>query len=397
MNYHHKYSKYKYKYIKLKNKIQLAGADDETEVVVNTNKSLSDGNNEFTIDLFDNLESASNIFSPLGIIFALSLIHQGTLGVSSSQITKVLGYKYSTDDLKQNHELFNNSVIKMINVFIINKNLGLKKDYTNTIDGLVKIIKYEKDNAALSVYKANRYITNRTDGMMMNVVPPINISIDQSLIIINTVYFKASWQHKFDIRNTIKMPFHQTQNNLVEIMHQTNDFKYYENKSVQLIELPYDEKDYVMGIILPLMYLEGNNLEYSINNVPQFSMQEINELINNTEYTLVDLFIPKFVQRKKFHMIPTLKKMGITEIFDTTASEFDVAIKKVCVSDFIHEAVIIIDEIGTEALDASIKKYPAKQDTSVKTFKADHAFIYYIRHIPSGIFLLFGDYQGNPS
>jgi serine protease inhibitor len=392
MNYYQKYSKYKTKYLNLKSQI---GGQISDQV---PSKSIYDANNEFTIILFENLDQASNIFSPLSISFALSLIHLAALGNTNNQLTTLLGTKYSVDDLKRLYGQFNNKVIKINNALIINNKIKINKEYLQMINGLTYIIIENFDNAKLISHEVNSHIDNNTDGMIKNVISPDNITNNIMFVLINTIYFKASWQHKFNPQLTTKMEFHKTKSNMVDMMHQIGYFNYYENNSVQLVEMPYDERNYMMGIILPQKYLEENGLDYSINNIPQFSKQEIAELINNLEYTKVDLYIPKFTQRKKYDMVPVLKKMGLTDIFRPDA-ELDIIAKNAYISKIIHEAVIIVDELGTEAAATTVmvsKENVALPDNlNPKLFKADHAFIYYIRHIPSNLFLFYGDYQGN--
>jgi serpin B/serpin B11/12 len=378
--YKHKYTKYKHKYTKLK---KLIGGT-ETDIETVTNKNMIDANNEFTIDLFDNLDGASNIFSPLAISFALSLIQLGTIGLAKSQLLELVGHNYDANELITLKKSFNNQVMKVINVIVYDEKINIKLQYQQIIQKLAKITEYN-DNA---IHKINNQVEYATDGMIKDFFPNGHNSVSVG----SAAYFKASWQHEFDVNNTFKTNFHRTEGTLVDLMHQINNFKYYENSLVQLVELPYDEKDYVMGIILPIKYLDATNLEYSINNVPQFSRQEINELINNTEYTLVDLYLPKFVQRKKINMIPLLKKMGLNKIFDINNSNYDIGNTNSYISDFVHEVLIIVDELGTKA--KIINNQIVRSNEKMVIFRADHAFIYYVRHIPSGMFLFYGDYQG---
>ena len=243
-------------------------------------------------------------------------------------------------------------------------------------------------------------LKKKTNGMIKNLIDNQDINETMFFVLVNTVYFKASWENKFDVNNTTKMRFHKTPTNMVNMMHQINYFNYFENNILQALELPYDEKDYVMGIILPKRYLEEDEMNYSANNVPILSLANTNEIINNMQYTRIDLYLPKFTQKKNIELVPILKKMGITDLFNNHA-ELDIIEKArgEFVSKIIHESVVIVDEIGTEASAATVvlgkeTASAPREEPKPKLFKADHAFIYYIRHIPSGLFLFYGDYQG---
>lgn len=401
MDYYHKYRKYKYRYLRLKqNKlIQYAGENIITteENPQSQHKTMADANNSFTINMFDNLDGASNLFSPISITYALSLIHLAALGNTDNQLTKLFNYKYSVDDLEQIYKLFNNNVIQMTNLLLVNNKYKINKVYVDMISGLVRVIDADFSNSALIVHKINNFIENKTNGLIKNLVDENDIDASMILVLINTIYFKASWQHKFDPDNTTKMKFHKT--NLVDMMHQINYFNYFENSTVQAIEILYKKNAYAMGVILPKRYLQEDEIDYSTNDVPLIPISETNEIINNMAYTRIDLYLPKFTQRKNLELVPVLIKMGVTDLFNHRA-DLTIAVKDAFISKIIHESVVIVDEFGTEAAAATvvmgkITAMPPHAEPEPILFKADHAFVYYIRHLESGMFLFYGDYQGN--
>lgn len=343
--------------------------------------TISEANNIFTINLFENFNGSSNIFTPIGLIYSLSLIHIATTDNTDKQMNQVLKYKYNIDEINTLIQIFNNNIMLINTYFIINDSVNkINNKYLEIIKPLVKIlIGTEID---LFVYKINKHIENTTDTMIKNVIEVSDVF--QGITIVNVCYFKGSWEKKFDINETVKMKFHKAETKLVSMMHQIEYFNYYENSVIQLVELPYDEKNYTMGILLPKKYLEEEGLEYSINNVPIITESAINEFINNMTYTLIDLYLPKFTHHKKIDLVLTLKKMGMIDVFESPINMIGSS-----VSNFIQSVTIIVDEIGVEPY-VNKKKYKS----SNIQFVANHAFLYYIRHLTTGMFLFFGDYQG---
>ena len=416
MNNYQKYIKYKHKYLNLKKQnskydafgtFYVGQGGQEEQVILEPKfssitlshkeqvilepkfSSITDANNNFTIVLFENLDGASNIISPLSITFAISLLHLASIGNTNKQLTNLLGYKYSANELEYIYGLLNNSIIKMTNALIINKNNKINKEYVDMVSHMVYFINEDVNDSDLVIHKLNRYIEKNTDGMIKDVISDKDITLLTNLSIVNTIYFKASWQHKFNTNDTTRMKFHHTETNMVNMMHQINYFNYYENKTIQMVELPYDENDYAMGIILPRLYLEQTSLDYLINNVPRFTTGEINEFINNMQLKRINLYLPKFVHRKNIDLVTILKKMGVTNIFSMAYAKLDAISPNIFVSKILHDTVVIVDEMGTEAINKTIEK----EDSIL--FKANHAFIYYIRHVPTNLFLFYADYQGN--
>lgn len=395
MNYYHKYLKYKYKYFSLKNKYQYAGEKMATSIGLDIEfgipkNTITDANNNLTINLYENLEGASNLFSPISITFVLSLLDLAAIGSTDEQLIRFLNYKYSLDDLENLYTMFNNNIMKINIMFIIN-NKKINNEYLNMIKKMVFIINENLDDTTLISEKINYYIKKKTGGIIKNIIKPLDIDNNISFILVNAIYFKASWQYKFNINNTTKMKFHKTINNVVDMMHQNNYFNYYENDTIQIVELPYNDNNYVMGIILPKKYLTETDLEYDINNIPNFTVSEINEFINNIQLKKIDLYIPKFIHRKNIQLVPIMKKMGIIDLFSSQNAQLDLMAKNIHVSKIIHEVVVIVDEAGTDSATIAL---PLKEEKST-LFKADHVFIYYIRYVPNNIFMFFGDYQGD--
>ena len=238
--------------------------------------------------------------------------------------------------------------------------------------------------------RVNYYVKEKSDGLIKDIIPDTDIHNNMSIILINTNYFKGSWKYKFDIDETRLMMFYKTKN--IPMMHQINYFNYYENEKIQIVELPYDENEYVMGIILPIKFMEEDDLEYSLSNVPYFSIGEINEYINNLTPTKVDLYLPKFTHHRKIDLIKILEKMDVIDLFDPLKANLNLISKKAFVSKMLQETIIIVDELGTEFQNTTNIKI---NETGSKLFKANHIFVYYVRYLLDNTFLIFGDYQGN--
>lgn len=384
MNYQLKYYKYRFRYL-----LQKGGQEIDENILDNI--KISNSNHQFTLEFFNNLDTSSIIFSPIGIIFSLALLQLASRGKSEEELFNILKYRYTIDDLKTIYNTFNIS-----NLLIINNNQRINKDYIQMIHKVCVVI-HDNINSDI-IMEINKYISKRTHGFINSTIHPSDIDSNSKLILTNTIYFSSSWKHKFDPKNTTKMKFHHDKYDTVDMMHQLEHFYYYENKSIQLVELNYENENYVMGIILPKEYLQETNHDYTINNISLFTTNEINEYINNLSYEYIDLYLPKFSSKKRFSVKSVLEKMGLFSIFDKN-SDIDILETESWVSNIIHESFIRIDENGTIATAATsviIKSSVIFNPiTNPILFKADHVFIYYIRHVPSNIFLFFGTYQGS--
>lgn len=357
---------------------------------INYDVETSDIINSVGLKISENLDASSMVFSPFGIVCILSIIQIATANTTNKQLLDVLGTNFDIDQIKNMYQQYTSNVMKIVNVFVFNKIKKINMKYIDLIKDITVIALENFNKPSIVNQKINRYVEKKSDGFIKDIIPKIDIRSDTSIILANTVYFKGSWKYKFDIQETKIMTFHKTNN--IPIMHQINYFNYYENTKIQLVELPYDEKEYVMGIILPIKFMEESDLEYSLSNIPYFSFNEINEYINNLKLTKIDLYLPKFIHHKKMDLVKFLEKMQVQNLFEPNKANLNLISKGAFVSKIIQETILIVDELGIESPNRDVRKI---NTLNSKLFKANHAFIYYIRYLPDNTFLIFGDYQGN--
>ena len=95
---------------------------------------------------------------------------------------------------------------------------------------------------------------------------------------------------------------------------------------------------------------------------------------------------------------PNLKKLGVNDLFSSDSADLNLIGDELYVSEIMHEAVVIVDEQGTEAAAFTavmLATRSAKIQQQPILFKADHPFIYYIKHNTSNLILFIGFYDAN--
>ena len=152
---------------------------------------------------------------------------------------------------------------------------------------------------------------------------------------------------------------------------------YYEDKKIQMIELPYEDKNLSMVIILPKKEVYSSSLNYMKKEKLDFI-----KLINKLQITSdVELYFPKFKLEYKESLVNAFTKMKMKKAFSDFA-EFTnlnegIPLK---IGDILHKTFI---EKGTEA--AAVTAIGMAETTSVGPEKkkiymyVDHSFIYMIR------------------
>ena len=332
--------------------------------------------------LFDVIGRKS-VYSPLSIAYIMSLLHLGSSGNTEAQITKLMTVINTTNDLMTCLKIF-----KLANVIMVNKDLPIEPEYLQMAQQLALVSSEDFSNCSAIVNKANSFIEKNTNNLIKDILKEDMISPDTAMILVNIIYFKEKWELPFKQCDTRKEKF----NSMIELEMMTNTkyYPYHEDDHIQLVELSYVGNKYCMGFILPKNRLTVDNC-----------IGYIGKDFSRAKMRFVEVHIPKFTQRKKIDLIPLMKKMGVTDIFSSKDACLDKMISanlNTYVSTMIHEAVVIVDEDGTEAAATTMAVCTMESccmTPNAVVFNANRSFVYYIKHYPTNTLLFVGDFHGN--
>ena len=319
------------------------------------------------------------VFSPLSITFILSVLQLAARGESLKQIASVLKREANDNELFFIKNCFNNDIITLCNMMLVNNKSSINKDFVKKVSTVAEIKSIDFSNGKNVANLANNYIETNTKGLIKNVLSKDQITSSSILVLINCIYFKAQWKKAFKKELITKKFFNN--NKEVDMMMITKVFDYGENDYCQVVELPYKDEEFVMGFIL--------------KKIPGTNSSIMPSIMNKTR---VQVSIPKFTHRSKLDLIPTMKELGLINIFDAGKSELDLAANTTYVSTLIHEVVVIVDHIGTEAAAVTVVVCD-NESLFVKTkpdpiiFNANRTFDYYIKH-KSSVIIFSGNFTG---
>ena len=163
---------------------------------------------------------------------------------------------------------------------------------------------------------------------------------------------------------------------------------YYEEDKDQALNMIYKDNIYCMLFVLPKQKID-------IDECSDYLFKKI-----NFSYKNVDCEIPKFTQRKNIDLKPLFYKLGVKDLFDPELAQLNkMSDENICISDVFHEAVVIVDEQGTEATAATFGSSLRNGTHDLRgikeksiPFHLDRPFLYAIKD--NDIVLFAGDYFG---
>jgi serpin B len=356
--------------------------------------------NVFSLNLFKKLNSANtsnaNLFvSPLSVSFALGMTSNGANGQTLDAIRNTLNFAGLTQQQVNNY--YNNLIT---NLPLLNPNTTLKIAnsiwYKQGFDVLPAFLKTNTDdfnariqaldfNNQSSVNTINNWVKDNTGGKIPDIIDQLDPQAVMYLV--NAIYFKSSWNQKFDPAKTRSKPFYKTDGSQVPASFMTGikDYSYNAEGNISIFEMPYSDKKFSMVIIMPT---DGTPLKDVVNNLDPAKWKNLTKRLTalNSEISL-----PKFKFSYNVTLNNSLVDLGMGIAF-TDNADFSLinAGGNLKISEVKHKAFVDIDESGTTAAAATSVGIVPTSVLIPKTVTIDHPFVFAIREMSSRLILIMG-------
>jgi serpin B len=375
--------------------------ENNTSMLIGLN-NITEANNQFSFKLFSELNNIKNkniFYSPYSIFTALAIAYEGAKGKTADEMQSIFRFPLDNDTRRNEFLKIINEINKDDKKYQLNvaNALWAEQDY-NFLEEYFKIIEeYYRANVTNMDFKnepedsrkiINNWIENKTNDKIKDLIPPGYIDPLTRLVITNAIYFKGKWKIQFDPNKTSEQDFYIDPNKSVEVpmMYLKDRFNYTRTKDFQILELPYEDSELSMLILLP----NENNLnliEESINS------QNLSAWQKNLTETKIEIYIPKFKFETRYFLCETLKNMGIQSAFNPYLANFSGidGTNNLYIGSVIHQAFVEVNEEGTEAAAATaviVVTMGGGEYTPI--FLANHPFIFLIQDRSSGNILFLG-------
>lgn len=371
------------------------------------------GINPFAFDLHAQLSSSKgNIFvSPFSISSALAMTAGGAEGNTLQQMAKALRCPGTSAD-PIGHALFGELMFqlagpqKRLRPFQLNIANGLfaqkgypwKKEFQQLASGKyfaeIRDVNFAKESEA-AMKAINDWTETQTQKKIKDLFAEGTIDALTRLVLVNAIYFKSQWDKPFLKAATKELPFLLADGTKppVPTMNAKVRARLAETDEVQFLELPYSSSQTSMAILLPRKADGLADVEKGFDAAKWAALAAAMKPAAE-----VEVYLPKFKVETKYTLNDTLKAMGMTDAFDFDKANFKGLVSTMpegplAITKVVHKAYCEVDEAGTEAAAATgvaIGLRSAAVPVQRKVFRADHPFLFAIRHNPSNAILFLG-------
>jgi len=235
----------------------------------------------------------------------------------------------------------------------------------------------------------NNWVAENTNHKIIELISEGAIKPLTRMVLVNAIYLNAPWKQAFNSEFTTKQSFFKMDKQVVDVdmMAKTINLPYLVTDQVSMVEIPYIGDDLAMVLLMP----ESKSYDSFVSALDE---SIVSDLISQETWGEVDIKIPRFKAENKFQLNYVLGKMGMKQAFDPNLADFSVMAEgnDLYIDQVIHQAVIAVDEAGTEAAAATAVIMLGKgfnpSEPQIITF--NHPFLFFIRDTKSGSILFLG-------
>jgi serpin B len=354
--------------------------------------------------------------SPLSLAVAFGMLRAGCRGRTAAQLDKVFGFPATRAPEGSAHAALNALTAALVTsgaatssptgtpgpgqpppppVVSVANGLFLDTGFTPEVrPEFLRVLASQYGAEALAVRFADGSAVATINGWVAahthDRIKVLFDSLDPStvLVLANAVYLKAFWSTPFDPTATRPGEFSGA-GTAVPLMHQMCEARYSETAHWQRVSLPYAGSELTMRVVLPRQVATG--LAALTSALATACGPTAADLP-----TPVTLSLPKWDTGTTVALVPALKALGASDMFDRAADLTGIA-PGLFVSDAVHRANVTVDESGTEASAVTgIAVATSGMAAEPVVMTVDRPFAWAVVHEPTGT-PLFAGHVVNPT
>lgn len=351
-------------------------------------------------------EAENPVLSPLSAYLCLAMLMPGANENTKAEFEKILGADWdyvsalAADIAAQLEKTGGSTKLDLANsIWTDDDKAVIEEEWLKTVKAYFGPDIYSADLPSDGALKAiNKWVNDKTNGMIPKLHDE-NYDKDTIMALLNALYMKADWAHKFDAESTYDREFTKADGSAVTVpfmnMYEAYE-SYIKTEDAEGIMLPYDDGRLAFIALKPG---SGDARGYASS----LTGAKLKELIAAAKAdTFVTVNMPKFSTGYSVYLTDALKAMGMTDAFDPFLADLSGAGRGVdgplYISYVFQRVKVDVDEEGTEA--AAVTEIATAEGCAlpadepiVLTF--DKPFVYAIVDTETGV-PLFAGVMENP-
>jgi len=329
---------------------QFGGEDDETETRQPVLKEVNNANIRLATRLYKQCklerDDKNIVVSPLAVQFGCVGLIQGTRGVTKRQIGRVIGgplpletrkhmmkslvrhFKKTARNSQYSSGQSQQTKINIVTGLFVAKTTRAQQHFIQHVN---KVFGATIKQCAFSHQpqqcrrQINQWMSTKTQHKINQICPQDAITDNTKMVLVNSLELKATWGPQIRRHITTKTakfyPLDSRKPKPVEVLETEGKFKYYEDELVKIVGLPTKQREMTLYAIVP-KDKDGLTEVEKLHLADNIQLKELLEKTDKHPHRRVHVQLPKFQIKHKVDVRRTLRKQGVTDVFDPLRADF---------------------------------------------------------------------------
>jgi serpin B len=358
-------------------------------------------NRHFALDLYKAIDGTGDnlVFSPASISIALAMTYGGAAGTTASQMATALHFSLPPERLHPAFDALDLALeaapaggdgafqLSLANALWGQQGFSFLPSFLDLLAesygaGMhVVDFAHATEGARLTI---NQWVSSQTAGKIPTLLAPGILDAGTAFVLTNAVYFKADWLSSFRANSqnaTFNAPAGPVQ---VPMMTREGAVTGWSGTGWHAAELPYQGGTTSMVLIVP----DAGTFDAFQSALTFDGLEAMLAPAATTFYVFA---MPRFKFRTAVGLVPALRSLGMSDAFGGSAdfSGIDGA-RDLSIKDVVHQAMIAVDEKGTEAAAATAVVGERASAAAGELLTVDRPFLFAIRDDATGTILFLG-------
>ena len=389
-------------YVELNANELTAGLTDESYAPGNqVSTEFIDSYKDFTARLSDVMLEASKgdknfLVSPLSVMTCFTMATNGAANETLKQMEQALGGDLTIDEISPNLSAYLEylsekapKTFSTANSLWLNENFSMSERIRD--DFLKKSINYFDaavyktifDDKALT--DINNWVSDKTNKMIPRILD--ELAPDSAMILLNALYFDASWREPFFTSNTKEATFTAADGTeeTAQMMGGTAEY-YVSGDNFTGFMKEYRDTPFVFAALLPN---EGMTADVLLKSL---SGSDYTAFYKNASQEQVSVNLPKFEFDADYLLNDSMQALGMTDAFDQVKADFSgmTGDTSLYIGQAIHKTRIEVTEGGTRAAAVTAIDMRLKGVMIQKRVVLDRPFVFMILDTTQGLPIFVG-------
>lgn len=348
-------------------------------------------NDQFALSLYKAVMKPQQSFvvAPYSLSSAFAIVYLGSAGETQREIATFFRFPLAPNYLAQSFQSINEGLssdknLKLASSLWIERTINVNDTFRTNVDQNFPNQFFEVDfllRTDSARNDINSWGAKVTDKKIPSILNVSDVSNSTKMLVVATCSLSSPWQKPFNVRETKSEPFFYTKQNqrTVTMMRALNEFPYYEDEQVKIVELPYSQ-DQSQGARLSLFVVVPKEVDGLKRLEDDLGPETFSLWISDIQTRLVDVKIPRFRNTQVYSFKEIFDKMGFKGPFQSGADFSELTSSSgVYVSKVIQKVSFSIDERGTDtSVPNTSQKQLAQNPEGIKTVVADRPFLYFV-------------------